>query len=135
MIDHHSGSVEKKEISITLEPWIHVSDGSKALHFYTAAFDVVETFRMEEGGLVLKLNMGSAAFWISGPVTSEGNESANAEQKTIRMVLTVPDPEVFFAKAIKAGAKEIFPVTEEYGWLLGRVVDPFGIHWEIGHPL
>jgi PhnB protein len=26
-------------------------------------------------------------------------------------------------------------VEEAYGWRLGRVVDPFGHHWEIGRPL
>lgn len=39
------------------------------------------------------------------------------------------------ARAIAAGAREIVPVAEAYGWRLGRVVDPFGHHWEIGHPL
>ena len=26
-------------------------------------------------------------------------------------------------------------VTDEHGWRLGRIVDPFGHEWEIGHPL
>jgi PhnB protein len=26
-------------------------------------------------------------------------------------------------------------VEEAHGWRLGRVVDPFGHHWEIGRPL
>jgi PhnB protein len=26
-------------------------------------------------------------------------------------------------------------VEEAYGWRLGRLVDPFGHHWEIGRPL
>jgi PhnB protein len=51
------------------------------------------------------------------------------------MILTVPDPDAMFAKAVAAGAREVTPVEEAYGWLLGRVVDPFGNHWEIGHPL
>ena len=44
------------------------------------------------------------------------------------------------------GAKEVYRVEDptgsvvsrlsvDYGWRLGRVVDPFGHHWEIGHPL
>lgn len=33
------------------------------------------------------------------------------------------------------GAIEVYRVEEAYGWRLGRVVDPFGHHWEIGHPL
>jgi PhnB protein len=26
-------------------------------------------------------------------------------------------------------------VAEAHGWLLGRLVDPFGHHWETGKPL
>lgn len=51
------------------------------------------------------------------------------------MILTVADPDAVFAQALKAGASQIFPVGEEHGWRLGRVVDPFGHHWEIGRPL
>ena len=51
------------------------------------------------------------------------------------MILTVPDPDVVFQRAIKAGATEVFPVQEGYGWRVGRLVDPFGHHWEIGRPL
>jgi PhnB protein len=40
-----------------------------------------------------------------------------------------------FARATAAGAREIVAVKEGYGWRLGRVVDPFGHHWEIGRPL
>jgi PhnB protein len=28
-----------------------------------------------------------------------------------------------------------FWVSDEHGWRLGRVLDPFGHHWEIGNPL
>lgn len=26
-------------------------------------------------------------------------------------------------------------IGEGHGWRLGRFADPFGLHWEIGHPL
>jgi PhnB protein len=30
----------------------------------------------------------------------------------------------------------LWPVVDQpYGWRIGRVVDPFGHHWEIGRPL
>jgi PhnB protein len=51
------------------------------------------------------------------------------------MILITADPDKIFARAIAAGAKQIFPVGEEYGWRLGRIEDPFGLHWEIGHPV
>jgi PhnB protein len=49
--------------------------------------------------------------------------------------LTVADPDAVFARALAAGAKQVYPVAEEHGWRLGRVVDPFGHHWEIGRPI
>jgi PhnB protein len=51
------------------------------------------------------------------------------------MILTVADPDTVFAQALVAGASEVFPVGEEHNWRLGRLADPFGLHWEIGHPL
>jgi uncharacterized glyoxalase superfamily protein PhnB len=27
------------------------------------------------------------------------------------------------------------PVAEEHGWRVGRLVDPFGVHWEVGRRL
>jgi len=39
-------------------------------------------------------------------------------------------------EAFHRGATAVVtPVTEDYGWRVGRVVDPYGHHWEIGHPL
>ena len=54
---------------------------------------------------------------------------------SVKMLLIVPDPDVMFARAVGAGAKEVYAVSEEHGWRVGRVVDPFGHHWEIGKPL
>ena len=54
---------------------------------------------------------------------------------TARMILTVPDPDAAFARALAAGAREVVAAKEDYGWRLGRAVDPFGHHWEIGKPL
>jgi PhnB protein len=51
------------------------------------------------------------------------------------MVMIVKDPDAAFARAVTAGATVVQPVSNEYGWRLGRVVDPFGHHWEIGKPL
>jgi PhnB protein len=34
------------------------------------------------------------------------------------------------------GATVVQPMIDQpYGWRVGRVVDPFGHHWEIGKPL
>ncbi|HXB08650.1 MAG TPA: VOC family protein [Puia sp.] len=54
---------------------------------------------------------------------------------TVRMILTVDDPDAVFARALAAGGVEVFPVGEGHGWRLGRLVDPFGLHWEVGKML
>lgn len=55
---------------------------------------------------------------------------------TVRVALDVDDPDELAARAIAAGAREIFPVADQpYGLRQGRVVDPFGHHWVIGGPL
>ena len=41
-----------------------------------------------------------------------------------------------FARAVAAGASPVHAVEDQsHGWREGRVVDPFGHHWEIGKPL
>ena len=52
------------------------------------------------------------------------------------MVMVVEDPDTVFARAIAAGAGVVWPVADQpYGWRVGRIVDPFGHHWEIGKAL
>jgi PhnB protein len=46
------------------------------------------------------------------------------------------DPDGMFQRAVDAGATVVYAVADqEYGWRVGRLVDPFGHHWEIGKPL
>jgi len=82
---------------------------------------------------VARLGIGGAELWVSdGAPAAEGPEAVGGG--TVRMILTVADPDAAFARALKAGASEVFPVGEGHGWRLGRLVDPFGLHWEIGRP-
>lgn len=55
--------------------------------------------------------------------------------KPVRMILAVADPYAAFERALRAGTQEINPVGEGNGWRIGRMADPFGNHWEIGHRL
>ena len=83
------------------------------------------------GGVIVRLSVNGAEFWVS----EESEPQIPLGGGSIRMILTVADPDAFFAQALGAGAKEVFPVNEANGWRLGRLVDPSGLHWEIGHPL
>jgi PhnB protein len=50
-------------------------------------------------------------------------------------VMVVEDPDASFERALAAGGKAIWPVGNQHGWRVGRLVDPFGHHWEIGKPV
>ncbi len=128
----------------SLSPMLSVRHGAKAVEFYKAAFGAGELFRIEapDGAVVAQLSVGEAEFWVADESPEHKNfspESLGAEFRggaTVRMVMVVADPDAVFARAVKAGATVMSPVEDkEYGWRLGRVVDPFGHHWEIGKPL
>ena len=127
------------EIQTTLAPMLCVRNGAKAIEFYQAAFDAKVIFRMEDpsGSVVAQLFIAESGFWLADESPDHGNFSPETLGGiTVRMILTAEDPDAAFAKALAAGAKAVCPMTDEsYGWRIGRVVDPFGHHWEIGKPL
>jgi PhnB protein len=124
-------------ISTTIAPWLCLRGGARAVEFYKAAFGAKELFRLDGGGsVVAKLSVDGAEFWLSDESPEHHNFSPETLGGiTVRIIMTVSDPDAVFARAIKAGAKEVYPVGDEHGWRIGRVVDPFGHHWEIGRPL
>ncbi len=125
-----------ESVPVPLAPWLSVRSTKEAVAFYKNAFGATETYRLEDpdGNAVIKLSVAGGEFWL-GDTSPENDDSKTLGGGTIRMILTVADPDAFFAKALQAGAAEVFPVGEEHGWRLGRLVDPFGLHWEIGKPV
>jgi PhnB protein len=124
--------------SISLAPMLSVRRGTEAVSFYKIAFGARELFKIEDGhgSVVAQLAVQSANFWVADE--SPANENFSPETlggATARLVLVVEDPKTVHAQALAAGAKQVWPVREENGWLMGRVMDPFGHHWEIGKPL
>jgi PhnB protein len=122
----------------TIAPMLSVRNGKKAVEFYKAAFGAGELFRIdsESGEVVAQLAVGSADFWVADESPEHANFSPESlKGGTVRMVMTVEDPDGAFDRAVAAGATVVVPVANQYGWRLGRVVDPFGHHWEIGKPL
>ena len=128
----HDPARELVEPSIA--PWLSVADGPGAVDYYTAAFGAVERYRLEDDTgrvVVAQLAIGQADFWLqedpdASPVVGGGS---------IRMILTVYDPESVFSQAVTAGATQITPVADGHGWRIGRLADPFGHQWEVGKPL
>jgi PhnB protein len=117
----------------TIAPWLSVRESVKAVEFYRLAFGAVEVFRLGEDSIVARLSIDGAEFWVGEESPQHENFSPQTlSGSTVRMVLTVADPVAMFEQVCKAGGRAIHPVSEMHGWLVGRLVDPFGHHWEIG---
>lgn len=133
-----SVSTEMK-VDTTVTTLLNVRRGAEAIDFYTKAFSAKTISRMDapDGGVVAHLSVGKGSFWLA----DESPEHQNFSPETLggssmRMVIIANDPDAVFEQAVAAGASSICPVRDEsYGWRIGRVLDPFGHHWEIGKPL
>ncbi|MGO9436023.1 MAG: VOC family protein [Terracidiphilus sp.] len=123
----------------TVAPLLSVRRGAAAIEFYKTAFGAVEIFRTEspDGAVVAQLSIGDCDFWLADEAPEHQNFSPESlGGSTVRMVLVVDDPDSVFNRAVAAGASGLWPVVDQrYGWRIGRVVDPFGHHWEIGKPI
>jgi PhnB protein len=126
-------------LKTSLAPMLSVRNGEQAIEFYVEAFlaDVIMRVDSPDGAVVAKLGIEGGKFWIADESPAHLNFSpATIGGCSARMILTVADPDAWFARAITAGATEISPVADQdYGWRVGRLVDPYGHHWEIGKPL
>jgi PhnB protein len=127
-------------MTLSISPQLSVRRGREAVDFYIAAFGATEVYRV--GGVdaapdvVAELSIGETSFWVSDEAPAHGNHSPESlGGASVRLLLRVEDPHAVQARALAHGAIELAPVAKAHGWLMGRIVDPFGHHWEIGKPL
>ena len=121
-----------------LQPILNVRKSAEAVDFYRRAFEAKEIYRVgdDESGVVSTLRVGDSEFWVAEEAPDVANPSPDTVHgTTCRLILVVPDPHGLMQKAVAAGGKLVYPVEEEHGWLSGRLVDPYGHHWELGRPL
>jgi PhnB protein len=118
-----------------IAPWLSVRDAQQAVAFYAAAFGATELYRLDgDAGRieVAQLSIGAATFWVQhDPETTPEVHSP----RPVRLILSVDDPDRFFAQSVAAGATPITEVHEDYGWRTGRITDPFGHEWELSKQL
>jgi PhnB protein len=124
----------------TISPELSVRRGREAVEFYKAAFGAVELHRVggtdEHEDVVAQLAVGDASFWVSDESPEHGNFSPETlGGSTTRLLLVVEDPQSAVERALAAGATLVAPVADQHHWLVGRIADPYGHHWEIGKPL
>lgn len=130
-------TAEASAFRTTIAAWITVPGGKNAIQFYKSAFDAKEVYRHDDpsGGTVVRLSVDGAEFWVSEESPVGANPNPAPITGSVRIILTAADPDSLFARALKAGATQVSPISEGHGWRVGRLADPFGLHWEIGHPV
>lgn len=118
--------------------YLHVKDAAKAIDFYVRAFGAREKFRLAEpsgrighaeldfGGSTLMLADEFPEYDLRGPTAFGAT--------TVTLHIHVDDADAVIRRAVEAGASVIRePKDEFYGERSGRIRDPFGHEWSIGH--
>jgi PhnB protein len=123
-----------------LHPFLAVRDVDEAIDLYGRAFGaavVGEVFRAPDGAVVAEMEIDGCGFALATEAPQFGTPSPETVgATTVRLKLTVDDPDAIAARAVEAGCELMFPVADQpYGWRQGRVVDPFGHHWLVGRQL
>jgi PhnB protein len=122
----------------SVTPSLVVTPCAEAIDFYKEAFGAEEIEPRMTGpdGLV-----GHAQIRIEGSVIMLGDEWPEAPVRSPRtlggstcaLFIYCDDVDGLWARAIAAGATEVFPLEMQfYGDKAGRVEDPFGHTWGLG---
>lgn len=127
------------EAATSITPLLSVRRGTEAVAFYLAAFNAEEHSRFtdDDGHIVAQMSVRGAAFIVADEAPDYDQFSPDAlGGTTVRIELTVPDPDTAFQQAVRAGGREVFPVEDQpWGMRQGRLVDPYGHHWLVSRAL
>jgi PhnB protein len=96
-----------------ISPQLAVRRSAEAVEFYKAAFGATVRHRVENaaGEVVCQLQVDGAEFWVSEEAPLHGNHSPESlGGATTKMLHRVEDPEAAQARAVAAGATEVYPV-------------------------
>lgn len=120
--------------------YLRVSDTAAALRFYAQAFGAVEKFRLTEpSGRIghAEMQLGPAVLMLSDAYPEYGlHAPVGGQDIGCAVHLHVDDADAMCAQAVAAGATLLMPPADQfYGERGGRLRDPFGHTWLIGHEI
>lgn len=125
-------------------PHLVVSDGEAAISFYEKAFGAkLEAKHSAEDGkrlMHVHLKIGTADLLLHDEFPEFGDMGAKAPTRlggaSCTLHLEVPDADVAWDRAAKAGAQIQMPLDNQFwGQRYGLLKDPFGHLWSIGGPV
>jgi uncharacterized glyoxalase superfamily protein PhnB len=120
--------------------YLTVSNAAAAVEFYREAFGAEERFRLTEpSGRIghVELTLGPTVLMVADEYPEYGIVGPRAGASTgCRLHLHVDDADAMIERAVAAGATLVMaPQDQFYGERAGRVRDPFGHEWLIGHEI
>jgi PhnB protein len=120
----------------TVTPYLIVEGAAQALDFYKNAFGAAEVMRMPmPGGRIghAEIKIGDSHIMLADAMPEMGVRSAQDLGGTpVSILLYVDDVDAVYNRTIKAGAKELRPLQNQfYGDRSGTLIDPFGHTWTI----
>jgi PhnB protein len=122
-------------------PYLSVSDGAGAIAFYAKAFGAQESERYDYDGKVghVTLLINGGQVMLSDEFIEYVEFVGTKAPKTlggtsVTINLTVDDVDVWFDRAIKAGAVSLRPPKDEFYGRQGKLRDPFGHVWGVVGP-
>jgi PhnB protein len=119
----------------SLNPFLAVADGAKAIDFYSAVFgaEVLSRHDLPDGKVAhAELRIGDSLLQLSDEMPQIGLRAPTGEWVHSSVVHYCVDVDAVFALAIEHGARQVEEVqTFVTGDRFGTVIDPFGHRWAI----
>jgi len=119
-------------------PYLSFDGASAVVDFYVKAFGAKEIARMygQDGKKIMhcQLEINGGALMLSDNFPEFGLPPVQ-RSTSYTMQLVVPDGDVWWDRAIKAGCKEKMPFAlAPWGDKYGQMTDPFGVTWSVNTP-
>jgi PhnB protein len=120
----------------TATPYLIVKGAAEAIEFYKRAFGATEMLRMADPqGRVghAEIKIGDSVIMLADEHPSVGYRSPRSlGGSCVSILLYLEDVDGVFERAVKAGAKALRPVINQfYGDRSGTLEDPFGHVWTV----
>lgn len=117
-------------------PYLSINGAAAAIEFYKRAFKATELYRMQtpSGAIVhAEIKIGDSPIMLADSCDESGfQDPYKLNGTSIGLHLYAEDVDSMFEQALKAGAKTVKPVADQfYGDRNGTLQDPFGHFWFI----
>ena len=118
-------------------PYLVVDGASAAIDFYKEVFGATERMRMDgPDGKVghAEVEIGDSVVMLADEFPDMGAKAPKAYGGSpVSLMVYVEDVDATFEVALKAGAKTVRPIENQfYGDRMGAFEDPFGHSWTVG---